>query len=124
MTPSAQTTNQEERKNSQKRSNSEQIILYCLSIRTQNLGLRELDLVPSPKRGSGKTALITALFKIVSNDEHKSSIYDEFGDILRNVGPTKKLGIFKERRFGCSVEDGDLITRIKQLAITILRDAP
>ena len=79
---------------------------------------------PSRKRGSGKTALITALFKIVSNDEHKSSICDEFGDILRNVGPTKKLGIFKERRFGCSVEDGDSITRIKQLAITILRDAP
>ena len=41
--------------NPEKRSNSQQIVLYCLGIRTQKPGLREADLEPSPKRGSDKT---------------------------------------------------------------------
>ena len=36
------------------RSNSQQIISYCLGLHTQNPGLREVNLEPSPKRGSDK----------------------------------------------------------------------
>ena len=36
------------------RSNFQQIVSYCLGLRTQNPGLREVDLEPSPKRGSDK----------------------------------------------------------------------
>ena len=41
-------------KKSEKRSNTQQIVSYCLGLRTQNPGLREVDLEPSPKRGSDK----------------------------------------------------------------------
>ena len=34
------------------RFNSQQIVLYCLGLHTQNPGLREVDLEPSPNRGS------------------------------------------------------------------------
>ena len=54
LIPSAQTINQEDTKNPGKRSNSQQILSYCLGQRTQNPGLREVDLEPSPKRGSDK----------------------------------------------------------------------
>ena len=46
--------NQEKRENSQMRSNFQQIVLYCLDLYTQKLGLREVDLEPSPKRGDDK----------------------------------------------------------------------
>ena len=36
------------------RSNFQQIKSYCLGLRTQNPGLREVDLEPSPTRGSDK----------------------------------------------------------------------
>ena len=36
------------------RSNFQQIVSYCLGLRTQNPGLREVDLEPSPERGSDK----------------------------------------------------------------------
>ena len=36
------------------RSNFQQIISYCLGLRTQNPGLGEVDFKPSPKRGSDK----------------------------------------------------------------------
>ena len=36
------------------RSNSQQIILYCFGLHIQNPGLRNIDLEPSPKRGSDK----------------------------------------------------------------------
>ena len=36
------------------RSNFQQIVSYCLGLHTQNPGLREVDLEPSPKRGSDK----------------------------------------------------------------------
>ena len=41
-------------KNPEMRSNSQQIVSYCLGLHTQNPGLREVDLEPSPKRGSLK----------------------------------------------------------------------
>ena len=55
LIPSAQTINQEKiTKNPEMRSNSQQIVSYYLGLRTQNPGLREVDLEPSPKRGSDK----------------------------------------------------------------------
>ena len=41
-------------KNPEMRVNFEQIVLHCLDLHTQNPGLREVDLQPSPKRGSDK----------------------------------------------------------------------
>ena len=41
------------------RSNFQQIVPYCLSLRTQNPGLREVDLEPSPKIGSDKINMQT-----------------------------------------------------------------
>ena len=43
-----------ETKNPEKRSNFCQVLLCCVGLRTQNPGLREVDLEPSPKRGTGK----------------------------------------------------------------------
>ena len=40
------------------RSNSQQIVSYCLGLRIQNPGLREVDLEPSPKRGSDKVNML------------------------------------------------------------------
>ena len=36
------------------RFNFQQMASYCFSLRTQNPGLRKVDLEPSPKRGSDK----------------------------------------------------------------------
>ena len=38
-------------------SNFQQIVSYCLGLRTQNPGLREVDLEPSLKRGSDKITM-------------------------------------------------------------------
>ena len=54
LIPSAQTINHEKTKNPEMRSNFQQIVLSCLGLHIQNLGLREVDLEPSPKRGSDK----------------------------------------------------------------------
>ena len=54
LIPSAQTMNQEKTKNPEMRSNFQQIVSYCLGLHTQNPGLREVDLEPSPERGSDK----------------------------------------------------------------------
>ena len=54
LIPSAQTINHEKTKNPEMRSNFQQIVSYCLGLHTQNPGLREVDLEPSPKRGSDK----------------------------------------------------------------------
>ena len=40
------------------RFHSQQIVLYCLGLRTQNQGLREVDLEPSPQRGSDKINML------------------------------------------------------------------
>ena len=45
-------------KNPEMRSNSQQIILYYLGLHTQNPGVREVDLKPSPKRGSDKINML------------------------------------------------------------------
>ena len=38
---------------------SQQIVSYCFGLRTQNPGLREVDLEPSPKKGSDRINLLT-----------------------------------------------------------------
>ena len=55
---SAQIINQEKAKNPEIRFNSQQIKLYCLVLHTQNPGLKEVDLKPSPKRGSDKVNML------------------------------------------------------------------
>ena len=55
---SAQAINQKKAKNPEMRFNSQQIVSYCLGLRTQNPGLREVDLEPSPKRGSDKINML------------------------------------------------------------------
>ena len=40
------------------RFNFQQIVLYCFGLRIQNPGLREVDLEPSPKRGSDKINML------------------------------------------------------------------
>ena len=59
LTPSAQTINQAKKtKNPEIRSDSQQIVSYCLGLRTQNPGLKEVDLEPSPMRGSDKIKML------------------------------------------------------------------
>ena len=41
------------------RSNFQQIVLYCLGLHTQSPELKEVDLEPSPKRGSDKISMLT-----------------------------------------------------------------
>ena len=52
LIPSAQTINQEKAQNSEMRSKSQQILLYCLRLHTKNPGIRKVDLEHSLKRGS------------------------------------------------------------------------
>ena len=40
------------------RSNSKQTVSYCLGLHTQNPGLKEVGLEPSPKRGSDKINML------------------------------------------------------------------
>ena len=54
LIPSPQTINQKQAKKPEMRSNFQQIVSYCLGLHTQNPGLREVDLEPSPSRGSDK----------------------------------------------------------------------
>ena len=58
MIPSAKTINQKKAKNPEIRFNSLQIVLYSLGLHTENPGLREVDLEPSPKRGSDKINML------------------------------------------------------------------
>ena len=54
MIPSTQTINQKKAKNPEMRFNSQQIVSNCLGLHTKEPGLREVDLQPSPKKGSDK----------------------------------------------------------------------
>ena len=55
---SARTINQKKAKNPEMRSNSHQIVMYCLGLHTQNPMLREVDLEPIPKRGSDEINML------------------------------------------------------------------
>jgi hypothetical protein len=44
-------------------------------------------------------AAINAFSKLVNNDGHKSSLYEEFDSELSRNNKSKKFSIFKERRF-------------------------
>ena len=50
--------NQKKAKNPEMRLNSQQTVLYCLGLPTQNQVLREVDLEPSPERGSDKINML------------------------------------------------------------------
>ena len=51
------------------RFNSQQIESYCLGLRTQNPGLREVDLEPGPKRGSDKINMLKEGRKTTSDNK-------------------------------------------------------
>ena len=63
------TINQGKTKNSEMRSNFQQIVSYCLGLRAQNPRLREVDLEPSPKRGRDKINI----WKLGINTQKKAS---------------------------------------------------
>ena len=48
----------EKTKNPEMRFNFQQIVSYCLGLHTQNPGLGDVDLEPSPKRGSDKINML------------------------------------------------------------------
>ena len=48
----------EKTKNPEMRFDFQQIVSYCLGLRTQNPGLREVDLEPRPKRHSDKINML------------------------------------------------------------------
>ena len=48
----------EKTKNPEMRFNFQQIVSYCLGLHTQNQGLRDVDLEPSPKCGSDKINML------------------------------------------------------------------
>ena len=54
---SAQAISQKKAKNPHMRFNSQEIVSYCFGLRTQNRGLREVDLEPNPKRDRLATQL-------------------------------------------------------------------
>ena len=59
-------------KNPEMRFKFQQILSYCLGLRTQNPGLRDVDLEPSPKRGSDKINMLKQGRKTA--EENKLSI--------------------------------------------------
>ena len=58
LIPSLQTITQKKAKNQEMGFDSQQIVSYCLGLRTQNPGLREEDLEPSLKRKSEKINML------------------------------------------------------------------
>ena len=58
LIPFAQTINQKKAKTAEMGFNSQQMVLYGLGLCTENPGLREVDLEPSPKRGSDKINML------------------------------------------------------------------
>ena len=62
----------EKTKNPEMRFKFQQIVSYCLGLRTQNPGLREVDLEPSPERGSDKINMLKQGRKTA--EENKLSI--------------------------------------------------
>ena len=58
LIPSAQTINQKIAKNPEMRFNLQQILWHCVGVRTQDRGLRQVELEPSPNRGSEKISIL------------------------------------------------------------------
>ena len=58
LIPSGQTNSLKKTKNPEMRVNFHEIVSYCLDVCTQNPGLREVDLEPSPKRCSNKIKML------------------------------------------------------------------
>ena len=56
--PSTKTIKHKKVKNPEMRFNSQQIVSSCLGLRTQNLGLSEVDLEPNLKTGSDKINML------------------------------------------------------------------
>ena len=95
LIPFAETINQKKANNPKIRFNSQQIVLYCLGLRTQNPGLREVDLEPSPKRGSDKMNMLKQGRKTAEeNKSYRAAWTHIWISALRGVDlePTAKRG--------------------------------
>ena len=50
--------NLQKQKHTELDNGNQNFVLYCFGLHTQNPGLREVDLEPSPKRGSDKIDML------------------------------------------------------------------
>ena len=77
------------------RFNSQQIVSYCLGLRTQNPGLSEVDLETSPKRGSDKINMLKSGRKTAKeNNSYRTAWTQIWIPALREVElePSAKRG--------------------------------
>ena len=70
LIPSSKIIAQDKAKNPEIRFTSQQIVLYCLNLRTHNPGLREVDLENSPKKGTDKVNMLQQRRNINKNASH------------------------------------------------------
>ena len=92
---SAQTINQKKAKNPEIRFNSQPIASYCLGLRTQNPGLREVDLEPSPKTGSDKINMLKKVRETAAENKSYHTAWTHIWILaLREeaLGPSAKNG--------------------------------
>ena len=69
------------------RFNFQQIASYCLGLHTQNPGLRDVDLEPSPKRGSDKINMLKQGRKTVEENKSYHTAWTHISiPALREVG--------------------------------------
>ena len=86
---------QKKAKNPEMRFNSQQIVSYCLGLHTQNPGLREADLEPSPKRGSDKINMLKSGRKTAAENKSYRTVWTHIWiPALREVDlePSAKRG--------------------------------
>ena len=82
------------------RSNSQQIVSYCVGLRTQNPGLREAHLEPSPKRGRDKINMLKQRRNIPKESKSYRTVWTHMWiPALREVDlePSAKRGTNRTR---------------------------
>ena len=93
---SIQRINQKKKaKNPEIRFNSQQIASYCLGLRTQNPGLREVDLEPNPKTGSDKINMLKQVRETAAENKSYHTAWSHIWILaLREeaLGPSAKNG--------------------------------
>ena len=93
LIPFAQTINQKKAKNPEIWFNSQQIVSYCLGLRTQNPGLREVHFERSPKSGSDKINMLKIGRKTAEENKSHHTVWTHIRTpALRelDLGPSAK----------------------------------
>ena len=67
--PSLKTKTTNKKQKIRKISNYQQMVLYCLGLRTQNPGLREVDLQSRPRRGTDKVNMLQPRRKNITRNK-------------------------------------------------------